>query len=233
MSDLRLYPQGSGTLKSRYIDGVLHFYGVAGTEIYSIDPVSNVFTVASGATFKFGSDTYVPAASSTKLTPVAGKCTVSSEVVMGPFHQTVLALSLTGANDLDLANADHGTGVKIADFPAGRIYVAGAVMAGSCVTNDAFEANPNDIYYVSAGSVVGADDADLTGTEADLIPKTTLDSVGNTELTLAWAAFLAAPATFATGLDLYINAAVAGTSISKALTIAITGSLKVTWINLG
>jgi len=166
---------------------------------------------------------------------VAGKCT-AVEYGDGVIHKTVLSLTLTGANDLDLANADHGTGVKIYDFPAGRIHVLGVVMNGVAVTNDAFEADPNDVYLLSCGSVVGADDATLSSTEVDLIPSTTLDSVGNTTLTLDWHAALAAAAVFdgtTTALDLYVNAAVAGASLTKDLTIAITGTLTVTWINLG
>jgi hypothetical protein len=154
----------------------------------------------------------------------------------GVIHQTVLTLTLTGANDLDMADADHGTGIKVFDFPAGRIHVIGAVIDASVTVNNAFEASPNDVVLLSCGSAVGADDADLTSTEADLIPKATLDTVGNTELTLPWHGALAASAAFdgtTTALDLFVNAAVAGTSLTKALTIAITGTLTITWINLG
>ena len=60
---------------------------------------------------------------------VAGKCTAfkSGDVV----HKTVLTLTLSGANDLDLADGGAGTGVKIYDFPAGFIKILGATMDAS------------------------------------------------------------------------------------------------------
>ena len=162
------------------------------------------------------------------------------EISDGLLRQTILPLALTGAADLDLADgADHGTGVKVYDFPAGRISILGAMINASVVCNDAFNASPNDIFYLSCGSVTAADDGDLTGTEADIIPKTTIDTVGNTTLTNDWHAALAASAMFnnttsdSGPLDLFVNAAVANASTTKAVTLAITGTLQVTWINLG
>jgi hypothetical protein len=154
----------------------------------------------------------------------------------GVVRQTTITLDLTGANDLDLADGDHGTGVKVYSFPAGRILVLGAVINASAVTNDAFEANPNDVYFLGVGTVSAADDATLATTEQDIIPVTTIDSAGNTTLTNDWHAALAASAQFdgtSSAVALHVNAAVAGTSLTKALTIAITGTLTVTWINLG
>lgn len=167
---------------------------------------------------------------------VAGKCT-ASEGGNSAVHQTTLTLTLTGANDLDLADgADHGIGVKIYDFPAGRILILGVTMNGVAVCNDAFNANPNDIYYLGCGTAQAGDDGTLAGTEQDLIPVTTIDTVGNTTLTNDWHAALAASAQFdgtSSAVDLYVNAAVADASTSKAVTIAITGTMVITWINLG
>jgi hypothetical protein len=166
---------------------------------------------------------------------VSGKCT-AVEKGSGVTHQTVLTFTLTGDNDLDLADGDHGTGVKVYDFPAGRILVLGATVNASAVTNDAFEANPNDTYYLGVGTVTAADDATLATTEQDIIPVTTIDTISNTTLTNDWHAALAASAQFdgtSSAVGLYVNAAVAGASLTKALTIAITGTLTVTWINLG
>jgi hypothetical protein len=231
MGDSRLYPQGKGGIKSHYANGVLKFYNAAGDLLYSIDPVAKTFSYESGVTIAVGADQLAPG---TALAPVAGKCTIYSDNTFGPIHQTKLALTLTGANDFDAGNADHGGGVKIADFPAGRILIHGVTVAGLASTNDAFEANPNDTYYLACGSVIAADDADLTGTEADLSAKATIDSVGNTALVdVPWTTPLAASAQFATGLDLNVNFAVAGNSLTKALTIAVTGYITVTWTNLG
>ncbi len=43
--DTRLYPIGSGGIKSRYVNGVLVFYNSSGTEIYRIDPTNSVSPV--------------------------------------------------------------------------------------------------------------------------------------------------------------------------------------------
>jgi hypothetical protein len=153
-------------------------------------------------------------------------------------HQTTVTFAMTGANDIDVADGDKTTGVKVYDFPAGRILILGATINALVTTNNAFNANPNDVYYVGVGTADGtqAADADLTNTEQDIIPKTTLDSVGNTDLDLDWHAALAASAQFdgtSTAVDLYVNVAVPAASNSKASTHAVTGTMTVTWINLG
>jgi hypothetical protein len=169
---------------------------------------------------------------------VAGKCTAVEEL-SGIIHKTVLTLGLTGSSDLDLAgDADNGTGIKIYDFPAGRILLLGAIIDASAVCNDAFNASPNDVYKLGAGSVSAtqAAEGDLTSTEQDIIPATTIDTQGNTVLTNDWHNALGASAQFdgtSSALDLYINAAVLNASTTKAVTIAITGTLTLYWINLG
>jgi hypothetical protein len=154
-------------------------------------------------------------------------------------HKTVITLAMTGANDLDLDGASaNSIGAKVYDFPAGRISILGAMIDASAVCNDAFNASANDVYYLSCGSVDGtqAADADLTSTEADIIPKTTIDTVSNTTLTNDWHAALAAATQLdgtTTAVDVFVNAAVADASTTKAVTIAITGTLTIYWMNLG
>lgn len=167
---------------------------------------------------------------------VAGKCT-AVEYGDGVVHQTVLTLTLSGANDIDLADgADHGASVTIYDMPAGRILLLGATCDLSAVVNDAFNASPNDVFNVAVGSVA-ADDADgLSGTEVNIIPASALDTVGNTTLTLPWKSALAASAQFdgtTSAMAVIVNATVADASTTKAVTLAITGTLTLTWINLG
>ena len=159
---------------------------------------------------------------------VADKATVV-EYGEGLVHQTVLTLTLTGDDDLDLADGDHGTGIKIYDFPAGRILVLGVTIDGSV----AYTGTTGN-FYLAAGTVVGADDNDLTSTEADLIPKTTID--GSAESPEDFKATLVASAHFdgtTTAKDLYINVACPNASNDDVQTYAVTGTLTVTWINLG
>lgn len=166
---------------------------------------------------------------------VANKAT-AVEYGVGPIHQTVLTLTLTGANDLDLADGAHGTGVKIYDLPEGRILVLGATINASVAHNGAFNASTADTFSFAVGTAVGADDDDLTSTEADLIPKLTLDTADGATSPLAAAGALAASAHFdgtTTAKDVYVNVACAAANNSDATTYAVTGTLTLTWINLG
>jgi hypothetical protein len=153
-----------------------------------------------------------------------------------------LTFTLTGANDIDVADGGKSTGTSIFTFPEGYILILGAVIDASVVTNNVYNASANDIYYVSVGTVDGtqAADADLTSTEADVIPKTTLDTVSSTTLTLPWQSAMATLAYANNVLDghtsakhLYLNVAVPDASNTGATTHAVTGTLKITYVNLG
>jgi hypothetical protein len=166
---------------------------------------------------------------------VANKAT-AVEYGDGAIHQTVLTLTLTGANDLDLADGAHGTGVKVYDLPAGRILILGATINASVAHNGAFNASVADTFSFGVGTAVGADDDALTSTEVDLIPSQTLDTASGATTPLAAGAALAASAHFdgtATAKDVYVNVACAAANNSGATTYAVTGTLTLTWINLG
>jgi hypothetical protein len=160
---------------------------------------------------------------------VSGKCT-AVEYGSGVVHQTVLTLSLTGTNDLDLADgADHGTGVKIYDFPEGRILLLGATING--VTTIAGASGGGATLPLALGTVTAADDATLTGTEVNIIPSTATANGSST-----FKAALAAQAQFdgtSAAVDVYFNAAVTNAVSASAVTIAVTGTVTLTWINLG
>ena len=166
---------------------------------------------------------------------VANKCT-AVEYGDGTIHQTVLTFTLTGDDDIDLADGDHGTGVKVYDFPDGRILVLGVTINGSVAHNGAFNASDDDHFYMSMGTAIGADDNSLTGTEADLIPSVTLDTASGATTPLDVHSELAASAHFdgtSTAVDVYVNVAVEATDNSGATTYALTGTATITWINLG
>jgi len=165
---------------------------------------------------------------------VADKCTAVE--YQGTTQKTVLTFTLTGDNDLDLPDGNHGTGIKVFDMPEGQILILGATINAVVVTSDNYNDTANDVFVVSMGTAVGADDATLTGTEVDIIPSTELDTVSHTSLTLDWHAALGASAQFdgtGTPKDLYVNAAIADASNTDANTYAITGTATITWINLG
>jgi len=85
-----------------------------------------------------------------------------------------------------------------------------------------------------------AADADLTSTEQDVIPKTTLDTVSSTTLTLPWTGTMATLAYannvfdgHSTATKLYLNVAVPDASNTGATTHAVTGTMTVSYLNLG
>ncbi len=164
---------------------------------------------------------------------VVDKCLVV-EGGNGVIHQTTLTFILTGAHDLDMADDDHGTGIKIYDFPAGSIQILGATC--NAIATSVNTGAGGGTYPMALGSEVGADDNTLTGTEADIIPSTAI--TGGTGSTASdFHATLAAPILFANAggsdLDLYLNAAITAAVAEGAVTIAVTGTVTITWINLG
>ena len=153
-----------------------------------------------------------------------------------------LTFTLTGANDVDVEDGGKTKGVKIFDFPQGHIIILGAVINASITAGGTFSANPADVYYVGVGSADGtqAANADLTSTEQNIIAKQTLDTASGGTLThavqtlmgtLAYADNIFDGHTTATAL--YLNVAVPADNASTATTHAVTGSIKVTYANLG
>ena len=156
---------------------------------------------------------------------------------IGAAHQTTLTLAIP-VGTLSLADGDHGTGTNIYTFSEGRVLIIGAAI-DAAVTNTAnFNASDDDHFYVSVGTAVGADDNDLTSTEADIIAKTTIDTAAGATLWTQWEADMTAGADTvfdgtAAAAGLYVNAAVEATDNSGANTVGVIGTLKITWVNLG
>jgi len=171
---------------------------------------------------------------------VANKGT--SVETMGGAQKTVITFTLTGDHDIDTPDGGQSAGVLVYDFPVGYIQILGALIDASVVTNAAYNATVADQYYISVGTVDGtqAADADLTGTEADIIGKTTHDTDSgagaNTQLTNTWHAQDLTAETFdgtGTAIDLFVNVAVPNANNTGATTHAVTGTLTIFWINHG
>jgi hypothetical protein len=160
---------------------------------------------------------------------VAGKATATESG--GIVHKTVL--DLAGTIGTLNTGAAHGAGIKLYDFPAGRILLLGAVVdAVVAATN--VNANPNDTFVMSMGSVTAADDATLTSTEADIIPSTTITVAAGSG---TFKAALASSAQFngtTIALDLFINAGMVDTANSANSAVSMTsGTVTLHWVNLG
>jgi hypothetical protein len=161
---------------------------------------------------------------------------VATERGNGIVHQTLLTLT-------DLAQAVvNGTeyqGTKIYSFPQGRIFVLGVTATIAEKTTSAIASTLNSgVTGALALGTVTASNVALTSTMADLLPTTAF--VTSTTIDVAAAASsgaLAAGAQFdgtTTPKDMYINTGYATTGdVDADATQTLTGTILVTWINLG
>lgn len=157
----------------------------------------------------------------------------------GVIHQTVLActaLPITVADDA--AVAQYG-GVKVYDFPAGLLMTLGAVIDGNLTGYasliDTFDGD------VALGTVTAATGATLVSTEADIMPSVALSQavaeVANcdavsvaTVLTESGSRWLDGTGT---AKDMYLNFVIDDNVAHGAGTATFTGTITLTWINLG
>lgn len=161
-----------------------------------------------------------------------GATVVASEAGDSLVHQTTL--TITGLSQA-IADASSWASTKIYDFPTGRIIVLGckASLAPTTTTAIATTIKSGVAGSVALGSVA-TDSIALTGTEVDLAPATvTANSTTINVAAAAVAPVLAASAQFAGPLDMYLNSSVAAADIDGDGAISWTGTVKVTWINLG
>lgn len=151
-------------------------------------------------------------------------------------HQTLL--TLTGVA-MTLADATVGGGVKIYDFPQGRILILGATgtMTFTTTSTLASTLNASVTGNWGVGTVTQANGT-LATTEQDIIPTTnftssaTINVAGSTT-----SAALAASAQFdgtSTAKDAFLNVGIAGaTDIDGDATVTATGTVLITWAFLG
>lgn len=170
---------------------------------------------------------------------VAGTGVTASEQGNGVVQQTVLSLAALSISVTDaLAYASQ----KIYDFPEGRILILG--VTGSlqwAVPTDrtATTGTINDSASLTwALGTVAASNITLSGTMVDLIPKTTkVLAAATTALNTASTAALAASAQFdgtATPKDALLNVGFeTNTDIDNDGTLTATGTITITWVNLG
>lgn len=158
---------------------------------------------------------------------------------MGVVNKTLLTLSAVA---IAVTDANAYGGVKLYDFPEGRILILGVTSSIQwAVTTDrtASSGTINDSASLTwaLGTAV-ASNATLATTMVDLIPKTTkVLAAATTALNTASTAALAASAQFdgtGTAKDAYLNAAFeTGTDIDNDGTLTATGTILMHWILLG
>lgn len=167
---------------------------------------------------------------------VAGSGVSVSEQGNGVVQKSVFTLD--GAV-ITMRDTEQGGGLKIYDFPEGRIQILGVTATMRMATTSAIATTLNSGVTCNWGVGTATQaNATLTTTEQDLIPVTTWTS-GTTinVLNTAAPAALAATAQFngtTTPIDAYVNLAVAGaTDIDANATVACTGVVTIVWTFLG
>lgn len=167
---------------------------------------------------------------------VAGIGVVASESGSGSFRKTVLTLTDT---PITVTDALAYAGLKLYDFPAGRILLLGTTvsLAFGVTTTRASTINDNAAMDFSLGSVT-ASNVTLATTMLDILPKVdkTLDGAVAAYTTAVGGA-LAASAQFdgtTTPLDLFLNVSFPTTTdIDADGALKVQGTITLHWVQLG
>lgn len=177
------------------------------------------------------------------LTDVTGFGTKNGSTVTvqeygnGIINRTQLTFTAT---PITMADATQGGGVKIYDFPEGRILCLGATgtIAVTVTSVLASTLNASVTCNWGIGTVVQANGT-LATTEQNILQVTAWTSpatinVANTATSGVGAAVLASLAGTTTAIDAYLNLAVAGaTDIDADATCLVTGTATILWANVG
>lgn len=180
-----------------------------------------------------------PLLTSSGVGAAAGSGVTAAEYGDGVVHQTVLTLASTPVVLADEAGVVAYGGLKVYDFPAGAIFLLGAV-ADLALTKSSAGVNADWDGDFGLGTVTASNNATLSSTEQDLIPTTATPqaSAGATTargISTSTEAAKVLDGT-ATAKDAFLNILaddadhnVAGT----ACNIIATGTVKISWVNLG
>ena len=139
-----------------------------------------------------------------------------------------LSVTMTDAG----AAGSHGT-ASLFTFPAGNIVILGAITDLALVAGAGGIGDTAAVVASVGSAAVGTDNATLTSTEANIVPSTaaTLSSGAGTAKGES-----TAPVTLdgtSSAAVARLNLAVPDGDSSASDTLAVTGTVKITWINLG
>jgi hypothetical protein len=161
---------------------------------------------------------------------------VTAVETAGVLHRTVVTFAAT---PFPVTDALAYAGLKVYTFPAGRIYLLGttASIQWAVTSVRASTINLNAAFDWSVGTAT-ASSVTLASTMVDLLPKIdkTL-SEADAGLNTASTGALAAPAVFdgtTTAIEAYLNGSFPTTTeIDADGTMTATGTVTLTWVNLG
>jgi len=159
--------------------------------------------------------------------------TVSAMQYASGVYKTVITCDNTPVTiDYLSADTNNSGGVKIYDFPEGRILVLGvtvdSMIASAASTNGGFADTDGGDFSVGTALVDGGT---LSSTEVDLCPSTSIDPISSTN-----SSALAASAQFdgtTTAKDIYVNFLIDSNDLTSAASMTFDATVTVTWMNLG
>lgn len=162
--------------------------------------------------------------------------TVSAvEYGIGPIHQTTLTFAAT---PITMRDTQQGGGVKIYDFPEGRILFLGATGSIAVTTTSVLTSTLNAGVTCNWG--IGSatqSSATVASTEQDIIQVTAFTSSATINVAGAVSKGVGVLTPLdgtTTAIDAYLNLAVAGaTDIDANATVTVSGTATITWMNLG
>jgi hypothetical protein len=160
----------------------------------------------------------------------------ASEGGVGGVQQTTLTLA---AVPVAVADADAFGSAQLYDFPAGRILILGVTGTLQWAVTSARASTINDSASLTWSlGTAEASSGTLADTMVDLLPKATkVLAAATTALNTASTNALASSAQFdgtGTAVDAFLNVGFeTDTQIDGDGTLTATGSITITWINLG
>lgn len=161
---------------------------------------------------------------------------------IGPTHQTVLTCTATTVTISDDAGVAQYGGVKVYDLPLGHIATLGAVVSGiltAGVTGTIIDNWDGDVALGTATATTGAT---LTGTEADIMQSVAVSAGASDKDGVVQAKSIATALTESgarwldgtgTAKDVFLNFVIDDDATHTAGTATFTGTITLTWINLG
>ena len=162
----------------------------------------------------------------------AGTNVTATEKGTEAVHRTELTLAATPITLTDEAGVVLYGGAKIYDLPAGNTIVLGAVLDLDVTVAGNLSATAEG--DVALGTTTAGNDATLDGTEACLVPSTAIPALVASTGAANARSFLTLDHMDGTGtaLDVYLNF-VWDDADHDGGTMTVTGTVYLTWINLG
>ena len=160
----------------------------------------------------------------------------------GVLHKTVLTCTATPVTITDDANVAQYGGVKVYDLPLGMMCILGAVVSGTLTAGVTGTIIDNWDGDVALGTTTATTGATLTGTEADIMPSVAVSAGASDKDGVVSAVSVATALTesgarwmdgTATAKDVFLNFVIDDDATHTAGTAAFTGTITLTWINLG